>query len=75
MARIATAYADNAGRLHASPGEATVSDLAAVLGRIGAEAGITGGLAKLLLEKRAEIEQVFAEHDAMARADNMAIGA
>lgn len=65
MAKIVTAYADNTGAIHASPLDAILVDLSAVLGRIGAEAGITPGLARLILEKRPEIEQIFADFDAM----------
>jgi len=68
MAKLTQAFVDNRGQLHPSAPDATISDLAGVLGRIGAEAGITGGIAKLLLEKRGEIELVYAEHDAMVRA-------
>lgn len=69
MARISIAYADNRGQLHASAEQAVLSDLTAILGRIGAESGITSGIAKCLLEKRAEVEQAFADHDAMIAQD------
>lgn len=65
MAKVAYAYADNTGTLYGTPEEAALADLAAVLGRIGAEAGITGGLARMILEKRADIEKVFADLDDM----------
>jgi hypothetical protein len=65
MASIVQAYADNSGKLHESPLDATVADLTIVLGRIGAESGITAGLARLIIEKRSEIEAVFADFDAM----------
>jgi len=65
MAKVAYAYADNAGSLYSTPEEAALADLAAVLGRIGAEAGITGGLARMILEKRTEIEKVFFDLDHM----------
>lgn len=68
MAKVVQAYADNRGKRHDTPTDATISDLAAVLGRISLDAGIAGGIAKLILEKRAEIEQVFAQHDAMNQA-------
>jgi hypothetical protein len=63
MAKLAFAFADNSGALHANPEDAALADLSAVLGRIGAESGITNGLAKMILEKRSEIEQVFADLD------------
>lgn len=65
MATECTAYRDSKGSLHATPERATLADLANVLGRVGEEGGMTAGVAKLILEKRDEIEQVFAEHDLM----------
>lgn len=65
MAKVSTAYIDNSGALHSTPTDATLADLATVIGRVGAEAGLTMGLAKLVLEKRPEIQQVFADHDLM----------
>ena len=69
MATECTAYRDGKGSLHPTPERATLADLADVLGRVGEEGGMTAGVAKLILEKRREIEQVFAEHDVML-ADN-----
>lgn len=69
MATECTAYRDNKGSLHATPERATLADLANVLGRVGEEGGMTAGVAKLILEKREEIERVFAEHDEMLTAD------
>lgn len=65
MAKVVPAYVDNQGSLHATPVDAALSDLSAVLGRIGAESGITSGLAKCIIEKRVEIEAVFGDLDAM----------
>lgn len=65
MANVAQAYADNGGTLHAAPQDAAVADLTMVLGRIGAESGITAGLARMILDKRPEIETVFADLDLM----------
>lgn len=65
MASECIAYQDSKGGLHASAEKATLEDLATVLGRVGDEGGMTPGVAKLILEKRAEIERVFAEHDGM----------
>lgn len=65
MATECTAYRDGKGSLHPTPERATLADLASVLGRVGEEGGMTAGVAKLILEKREEIEQVFAEHDIM----------
>lgn len=65
MATECTAYRDSKGGLHGSPEKATLEDLAGVLGRVGDEGGMTAGVAKLIFEKRNEIERVFLEHDAM----------
>ncbi len=65
MAMECVAYRDTKGGLHSSPEKATLEDLAGVLGRVGDEGGMTAGVAKLIYEKRAEIERVFMEHDSM----------
>ena len=61
MAQIAQAYMDSKGRLCKTPDEATISDLTAILG--GAEANTA--TARIILEKREQIEQLFREHDTM----------
>jgi len=74
MASQCIAFRDSRGGLHASLEEATLKDLAAVLGRVGDEGGMTAGVAKLILDKRLEIERIFAEHDELVRsvpADNV----
>lgn len=48
--------------------------LAGVLGRVGEEGGMTAGVAKLLFDKRDEIERVFAEHDRMVAQADTAFG-
>jgi hypothetical protein len=68
MAIECTAYRDDKGGLHSTPEKATLADLAGVLGRVGEEGGMTAGVAKLLFDKREEIERVFAEHDRMINA-------
>lgn len=68
MASGCTAYRDAKGGLHINPEKATLEDLAAVLGRVGDEGGMTAGVARMIFDKRKEIERVFAEHDAMAAA-------
>ncbi|WP_404479570.1 hypothetical protein [Novosphingobium sp. BL-52-GroH] len=65
MASECTAYRDSKGGLHSSPEKATLEDLAGVLGRVGDEGGMTGGVARMIFDKRVEIERVFAEHDAI----------
>ncbi|ALC12283.1 hypothetical protein LH20_10005 [Sphingopyxis sp. 113P3] len=68
MAIECTAYRDDKGGLHPTPERATLADLASVLGRVGEEGGMTAGVAKLIFEKREDIERVFAEHDHMLAA-------
>jgi hypothetical protein len=63
MASQCIAFRDSKGGLHASLEEATLKDLAVVLGRVGDEGGMTAGVAKLIFDKRQEIERIFAEHD------------
>ena len=65
MARAVEAYQDERGNLHDSPTSAIVADIAAALGRVGEEGGLTNGVAKLILEKRSEIEQAFADYDSL----------
>lgn len=65
MAKVVEAYMDERGHLHASASNAIIADIAAVLGRIGDEGGLTAGLAKLVIEKRAELEKAFADYDAL----------
>ncbi len=67
MATHGTAFFDAKGQYFRTPHEATCSDLAAVLGRVGDGDGLAPGIAKTLLEKRAEIEQIFTDHDEMLR--------
>ncbi|MCX7284379.1 MAG: hypothetical protein NTX28_10100 [Novosphingobium sp.] len=65
MAKIATAFADNRGNLHPTAEAAVLADLTVILGRVGAESSLTAGLAQRIIEKRADIEAVFADLDAM----------
>ncbi|MEE4454823.1 hypothetical protein [Novosphingobium resinovorum] len=65
MATQCIAYQDAKGRLHADPVKATLEDLANLLGRVGDEGGMTAGVAKLILDKRRDIERVFLEHDGL----------
>lgn len=65
MAKIAPAYFDNAGACHGSAEQAVTADIAAALGRVGGDAGIAAGVAKLILDKRQEIERAFADFDQM----------
>jgi len=63
MASIIEAYKDGRGHLHLDPSSAIVADIAAVLGRVGDEGGLTQGVARWILEKRSEIEAAFADLD------------
>jgi hypothetical protein len=65
MASLGNGYFDTKGAYYKTPEEATISDLANALGRIGDGDDHTYGLAKMLLEKRAELESIFADHDEM----------
>lgn len=65
MAKVSQAYADNNGALHATPLAAVLADLAGVLGRVSSDVGMTSGLAKLIVDKREEIEKAYADLDAM----------
>lgn len=71
MASECVAYRDSKGSLHTSPEKATLEDLAGVLGRVGDEGGMTSGVARMIFDKRSEIERVFAEHDAMVAASSL----
>jgi hypothetical protein len=65
MAHSGTGFFDSKGQYFKSPQEATLSDLAALLGRVGDGDSLAPGIAYIMLEKRAEIEQIFADHDSM----------
>lgn len=65
MAKSGTGYFDRRGHFFKSPRDATASDLAALLGQIGEGESLAPGIAQMLIERRAEIEKLFAEHDAM----------
>lgn len=69
MAKAVEAYRDDKGNLHHSPTAAVIADIAAALGRVGDEGGLTNGVAKLILEKRREIEQAFADFDMLGGSD------
>ena len=65
MARKGTGFFDAKGRYYKTPEEATVSDLAGILGKIGEGESLAPGLAQMMLDRRQEIERLFSEHDAM----------
>lgn len=65
MANKSIGYFDRKGHFFKSAHDATISDLAAVLGQISDGESLAPGIAKMMLARRAEIEKLFAEHDAM----------
>lgn len=68
MAKAVTYFEDNNGKPHKTPQEAAVADLAVLLGRIGGEdTGVAHGIARMLLEKRPQVEAVYAELDKLER--------
>jgi hypothetical protein len=65
MARKGIGFFDGKGHFFKSPEEATVSDIAALLGKVGDGESLAPGIAHILLRRREDIERLFAEHDAM----------
>lgn len=70
MAHTGTGYFDKKGNFFKTARDATASDLAALLGKIGEGESLAPGIANMLLDRRAEIERLFAEHDRMVEDDN-----
>lgn len=60
MAHVKQAILDSLGKPHAHPDGATVSDLERVLGN--------PALARVVFEKRAQVEELFRQHDAVVKA-------
>jgi hypothetical protein len=67
MAHKGIGFFDSRGHMFKTPEEATLSDLALLLGRIGEGDSLAPGIATMLLERRKEIERIFAEHDELKR--------
>ncbi|MEP0191228.1 MAG: hypothetical protein ABJP70_11450 [Erythrobacter sp.] len=65
MAKRGTGYFDRKGNFFKTPREATASDIAALLGQIGDGESLAPGIAQTLIERRGDIERLFADHDAM----------
>lgn len=65
MAHTGTGFFDRKGNFFKTAREATVSDIAGLLGQIGEGESLAPGIAYMLMERRADIERLFAEHDAM----------
>jgi hypothetical protein len=65
MAVRGVGFFDNKGQFFKTPEAATVSDLAAVLGKVGDGESLAPGIAQMIFQRRAEIEHIFTEHDRM----------
>ena len=65
MARKGIGFFDSKGHFFKSPEDATVSDISALLGKVGEGESLAPGIAHILLRRREELEKLFAEHDAM----------
>lgn len=65
MARKGIGFFDSKGHFFKSPEEATVSDIASLLGKVGEGESLAPGIAHILLRRREELEKLFAEHDQM----------
>ncbi len=66
MARIEQRFIDDAGRAHGEPIAAAIADLSRlVLGsRAGHSSGVVSSIAVVIIERREDIERIFAELDA-----------
>ncbi len=71
MAHTGTGFFDRKGNFFKSAREATASDLAALLGKIGDGESLAPGIANMLIERREEIEGLFGEHDQMVDEEAM----
>lgn len=71
MAHTGTGFFDRKGNFFKSAREATASDLAALLGKIGDGESLAPGIANMLIERREEIENLFGEHDQMVEEEAM----
>ncbi len=65
MAHQGIGFFDSRGTFFKTPEEATVSDLAALLGKIGDGESLAPGIAHMLLERRSDVERLYSEHDLM----------
>ena len=65
MARKGIGFFDTKGQFFKSPEDATVSDIAALLGKVGDGESLAPGIAHILLRRREELQNLFSEHDSM----------
>jgi len=63
MARKGTAFFDNRGNYFKTAEEATISDLAHMLGQSGEGESLARGIAQNLLEQRETVLRLFAEYE------------
>ena len=75
MAHKGIGFFDSRGHFFKSPEDATLSDLAALLGKIGDGESLAPGIAHLMFDRRTDIERIFAEHDEMKAEQEAAIDA
>lgn len=73
MAHKGIGFFDRRGQYFKNPEDASISDLSALLGKIGDGDSLAPGIAHLLIERRADIEQIFAELDQMKAEEAEAI--
>jgi hypothetical protein len=67
MANRGVGFFDSKGQYFRTAQEATMSDIAALLGRMGDGDSLAPGIAKIILDKRREIEHIFRDHDDMVQ--------
>jgi 3-methyladenine DNA glycosylase Tag len=65
MLKPGLCFYDSTGKSHPSAKAAALAEIAAILGYTGSASGVASALALLVYEKRAQIETVFAQFDAM----------
>lgn len=65
MANRGVGFFDSKGQFFRTPQEATLSDLANMLGRMGDGDSLAPGIAKILFDKRRDLEHIFRDHDDM----------
>ncbi|MFM7027980.1 MAG: hypothetical protein ACKOXK_04805 [Chakrabartia sp.] len=68
MATRGIGFFDRKGHYFKTPVDATLSDLAGILGKVGEGESLAPGIAKTLLDRRHEIEKIFRDHDEMLAA-------
>jgi hypothetical protein len=67
MAHRGIGFFDSRGHFFKTPDEATISDMSALLGKVGDGESLAPGIAQTLLNRREELEKLFADHDEMVR--------